>query len=119
MNESTITINNIQLWGYHGCLKEERITGTKYVIDFLMKFDTSKAEYSDDINDTIDYSKIYNIIIEEFKTPVNLIEFLGRNILNAIKLQFPQITESSIKIKKYNPPLYKFRGFVEITINNP
>ena len=119
MSLSTLTIADIQLWGYHGCFPEERITGTKYAIDFSFQFDTSNAENNDEINNTIDYSKVYDIIVDQFNTPVNLIEHLGRKIINAVNIQFPEIRQSTIKIKKYYPPLYKFNGYVEIIINNP
>ena len=105
MSTSTISLNGIRLWAYHGCLPEERKIGTQYIINIAINVDTSAAEKSDCINDTVDYSVIYEIISKIFSEPVNLIEHLARKILNAIHDNFPQINNSTITIQKTNPPI--------------
>ncbi|MDR2085118.1 MAG: dihydroneopterin aldolase [Bacteroidales bacterium] len=105
MANSTISLNGIQLWGYHGCLPEEKKIGSKYLIDISLSLNTAKAEKSDYIHDTIDYSTVYDIIVQEFSTPVNLIEHLGRKILNTIHYHFPQLNNSTITIQKLSPPI--------------
>ncbi|MDL2227953.1 dihydroneopterin aldolase [Bacteroidales bacterium OttesenSCG-928-K03] len=100
-----ISLNGIQLWGYHGCLPEERKIGSKYIVDLSLSFDTSSAEKSDSLHDTIDYSSVYEIIKNEFAKPVNLIEHLARRILDAIHNKFLLLDNSTIMIQKINPPI--------------
>lgn len=102
---SIISLNGIQLLGYHGCLPEERKIGSQYLIDISLSFDTTDAEASDSLHDTIDYSVIYNLIRHEFATPVNLIEHLARKILNAIHNHFSELENSTITIQKLKPPI--------------
>ncbi len=119
MNRNSIALRDIKLWGYHGCLPEERKVGTDYSIDFVMKFDTSRSEISDDITDTVDYSKVHALIVKVFSEPVNLMEHLARKIMDAVVNEFPAIMEASVTIRKYNPPMKQFNGNVEITLNYP
>ena len=116
MSRNSIALRDIKLWGYHGCLPEERKVGTEYSIDFVMKFDTSESEISDDITDTIDYSEVHALIVRVFSEPVNLMEHLARKIMDAVVNDFPAIKEASITIRKYNPPMKQFNGNVEITL---
>ena len=116
MSRNSIALRDIKLWGYHGCLPEERKVGTEYSIDFVMKFDTSESEISDDISDTIDYSQVHTLIVKVFSEPVNLLEHLARKIMDSVVNDFPAIKEASVTIRKYNPPMKQFNGNVEITL---
>lgn len=117
--QSCIAIRELKIWGYHGCLSEERKVGTEYVVDLYYTIDTTKCEESDSLADTVNYVEIHDIIKEIFKEPVNLIEHLGRKILNRIAATFPQIITARLVIKKKNPPISNFDGYVEVTINHP
>lgn len=116
---SCIAIRELKLWGFHGCLTEERKVGTEYVVDLYYTIDTTRCEDSDSLADTVNYVEIQNIIKEIFQEPVNLIEHLGRKILNSITATFPQIDTVRIVIKKKNPPINNFDGYVEVSINHP
>ncbi len=52
---SIISIEGMEFFAYHGCFKEEQLIGTKFNIDLFMKVDTSKAELSDSLSDTVNY----------------------------------------------------------------
>ena len=54
----TITIKGMHFYGYHGCLPEEQRTGQPFHVDVVLHADLSKAGASDELNDTIDYSKV-------------------------------------------------------------
>lgn len=105
MSESVISLNGIKLWGYHGCLPEERKIGSKYVIDISLYVDTSQAERTDALYDTIDYSAVYDIIYKQFSEPVNLLEHLAWKILDALHHKFFKINNSTITIQKLSPPI--------------
>ncbi len=105
MQYNIIQLNDIKLWGFHGCLSDERKIGSYFTINLTLFYDTSKAESSDSLNDTIDYSAIYNLVEKEFKQPSNLLENVCRRILNSIHTEFSEILNSVIKINKLNPPM--------------
>lgn len=85
-----------------GVLKEERKEKQKILISLSFKFDTKKAEKSDNIEDTIDYFEIYEFVQKfpkdrEFK----LLEFLYKELETAVSKSFPKIKKLKIKIKKF------------------
>lgn len=58
----TITLKGIRCYGYHGCLAEEQRNGQPFTIDIILRLSLKKACESDDLRDTIDYSKVYALV---------------------------------------------------------
>ena len=82
----------IRGFGYHGVFESERLNGQEFIVDVEMSADFENL--NDDLNQTIDYSKIIDLVSGEIvSNPVNLIETLAERI--AIK-----ILEFESKIKK-------------------
>lgn len=102
---SVIALEGMEFFSYHGCLKEERVIGTKFLVDLYLHADTSLAEQSDLLKDTVDYCSVYECVKQQMDTRSDLLEHVGRRILNAILLLDPRIKSATIKIKKLNPPL--------------
>ena len=114
---STISIEQMEFYAYHGCFKEEQIIGTRFLVDLYLETDTSKAERSDELKDTVNYQEVYLLVKKEMEIKSSLLEHVGRRILNAIKENFPQIIKAEIKISKMNPPLGGKIGNVSLTID--
>ena len=102
---SKITIENMEFYAYHGHFEEEQKIGTWFSLDLTMEVDTSKAELTDELEDTVDYSAVYQVVKEQMMIPSKLLEHVGRRILNAVKDRFPDVTDAQLKIRKMNPPL--------------
>jgi len=95
----------MEFFAYHGCFKEEQIIGTKFIVDLYITCDTSEAEISDDLTKTINYQSVYQIVKIQMKVKSKLLEHVGRRILDAIKSEYPNIQDATIKVSKLNPPL--------------
>ena len=117
---SKITIENMEFYAYHGHFEEEQKIGTWFSLDLTMEVDTSKAELTDELEDTVDYSAVYQVVKEQMMIPSKLLEHVGRRILNAVKERFSDVTDAQLKIRKMNPPLGGKMDFVslELTMNN-
>jgi 7,8-dihydroneopterin aldolase/epimerase/oxygenase len=105
-----ITMGKIQLEGmeffaYHGCFAEEQIIGTRFTVDLEFDYDTSKAEESDHLTQTVNYQEVYRIVKEEMDKKSYLLEHVGRRILGAVKKAFPGISNVKVRICKVNPPV--------------
>src|SRR5690554_5240608 len=100
----TIEVNGIKLYAYHGCLDEEAKIGGYYSIDVSITTDFTVSFASDDLNDTIDYVKINQIVKEEMKIRSKLIEHVGYRIYRRLKTELTEVFSCSIKIIKHNPP---------------
>ncbi|HRC68025.1 MAG TPA: dihydroneopterin aldolase, partial [Bacteroidales bacterium] len=109
-----IALEQMEFWAYHGCFTEEQVIGTRFMIDLYIETDTSKAELSDDLNDTINYQSVYKVVKNEMQIPSKLLEHLGRRILTSVFTRFPKISYAKIKISKLNPALGGKIGSVSV-----
>jgi dihydroneopterin aldolase len=100
-----IAIEGMEFHAYHGCFEEEQLIGTKFIIDLYFETDTSKAEASDQLADTINYAAAFQLVKTEMDVSSKLLEHVGRRILNSLKQTYPQIEWAEVKVSKMNPPL--------------
>ncbi|WP_185873078.1 dihydroneopterin aldolase [Blattabacterium cuenoti] len=98
-----IILDNIKLFGHHGCLPEEKLVGSNFSIKLEVKIDINNV-FNDDIYETVDYVSLYNIIKEEMKIPSKIIESLAKRIIDRIN-KIKKIKHTKIKICKENPPI--------------
>lgn len=100
-----IAIEGMDFYSYHGCFKEEKEIGTHFIVDFYFTNDTTRAEYSDDLKETVSYLDVYQLIKAEMAVSSNLLEHVARRVMKVVFHQFPTIEWGKIKIQKMNPPL--------------
>ncbi len=103
--KTSINLSDIRLFAYHGVLEQERKAGNNYIVNIHLDADLSLACESDNVEDTINYALVYNIVEEEMKIPSNLLEHVAMRILKSIKSTFPQVVRLEVRIAKNNPPV--------------
>lgn len=102
---STISIEQMEFYAYHGCFKEEQIIGTRFLVDLYLETDTGRAEKSDDLADTVNYQEVYLLVKREMEIKSKLLEHVGKRILDAVMEKFPELRAAKLRISKMNPPL--------------
>ncbi|WP_419869954.1 dihydroneopterin aldolase [Chryseobacterium sp. CT-SW4] len=102
---SKIFLDDIKIYAYHGVLPEENIIGTYYILNVEVHADLWTAAASDDLNDTISYADINDIIHEEMHIKSQLLEHVGGRIISSIHQSFPQISYIKLRITKTFPPM--------------
>ncbi|CAD2071966.1 dihydroneopterin aldolase [Phocicoccus pinnipedialis] len=101
-----IRVNGIKLYAYHGVLSAEREIGQYFLVDCVIHTDLRPAGQSDEVNDTINYADVYDVIeAEVIIEPVNLIEHLAEKIATAIFKGFAKAQKLEIKVTKPSPPI--------------
>lgn len=100
-----IILEGIEVYSFHGFSKEERKIGGKYRVDLWIDLDTSNAELSDKLSDTINYERVFSIVQKQMTEPSKLLEHIGRKVLNAIGSEFPAIKTIRMVIAKLHPPI--------------
>ena len=115
---SKIFLENVKIYAYHGVLPEEKIIGTYFIVNVELHADLWKAVGTDDLNDTINYAKINEIIHQQMKIPSELMEHVAGRILKNIKVTFPQISFVKIRITKRSPPMKGEMDGVSVEIEN-
>jgi dihydroneopterin aldolase len=112
---SIISIEGMEFFAYHGCFKEEQIIGTRFLVDIHLETDTSQAEHSDDLKQTVNYQSVYLMTKEEMAIKSKLLEHVGRRILSRIFNDFAAVEQVSLKISKMHPPVGGKVGSVSIS----
>ena len=110
----SIKVENIRVYAYHGCLKEETKIGSDYRVDLLVKSDLEMSSETDDLNDTVDYVLLNRIVKEEMNIPSKLLESVAKRILNRIFIESDLVTKATISVSKINPPIGGDVGLVTI-----
>ncbi len=100
-----ILINQVRCFAYHGVLPEEAKTGTEFVTDIALTLDLTKPGLSDDLNDTVNYAAIAEIVYQQMAIRSELIEHVAQRILTAIRAKFPQVEACEITLTKKNAPI--------------
>jgi dihydroneopterin aldolase len=112
-----IELEGMEFHAFHGCFKEERIVGNSFLVNFIFETNSEIAEDSDNINDTINYQIVYNIVKEEMLKPSHLLEHVARRILDKVTEQFPKIDFCTVKVSKLNPAMGGKLNSVSVTID--
>lgn len=102
---SKIYLEDVKIYAYHGVLPEENVIGTYYILNAELHTDLWKAAESDDLNDTISYADINDIIYQEMKIRSQLLEHVAGRIILKIHDRFPQIDYIKLKLTKTAPPM--------------
>ena len=100
-----IKVENIRVFAYHGCLKEETAIGSDYKVDLKVKADLQKSTTSDKLEDTVDYVFLNKVVVEEMATPSALLEHVAKRILDRIFKEDTLITVATVAVSKINPPI--------------
>lgn len=105
----TVHLHNLLFNGFHGILEEERILGNEYIVDAALEFHES-TDVIIHINDTINYTSIYNLIKKRMAIPTPLLETIVMEIGNQIHTEHPLLKSIHISIKKLHPPVEGMQG---------
>ncbi len=102
---SKIYLEDVKIYAYHGVLPEENIIGTYYILNAEIHTDLWKAAESDNLNDTISYADINEIIHQEMAVKSKLLEHVAGRIISKIHEKFQEISYIRLKITKTSPPM--------------
>ena len=112
--ETFLKIENIKLWARVGVLDEERELGQLFILDIFLWTDFEKCTVNDDIKQTVDYSKLVQILKDQSKKIYCFtIEKYSNAILEIIDQEF-KLSKVKIILTKCNPPITGFDGKVSI-----
>ena len=100
-----IKVENIRVFAYHGCLKEETKIGSDYRVDLQVEANLQTSAKSDDLRDTVDYVFLNKVIKEEMEKPSHLLETVAKRILNRVLNEDQLVKKATVWVSKLNPPI--------------
>lgn len=105
ITHSTIFVNDIQLHAYHGVMPQEQLTGNDYLVSVSAQYPIDKAITTDDVQHTLNYAMVYDIVKEEMGISSKLVEHVAGRIAQHLMKQFADISAVRVRITKLNPPM--------------
>ena len=101
-----IVIEEMEFYAFHGHYQEEQIVGNRFLVDLELESDLDAPAASDNLSDAVNYQRVYQIIKNEMRrTKSNLLENIGKRILDALEEEMNGIEKATISIRKLNPPM--------------
>ena len=105
VESSYIVLKRLRFYGFHGVMSQEGRVGAHFLLDLRVGYSLEKAMQSDDVADTLDYAKLYEVVRREMEIPSKLLEHVVGRIAKAIAETFPQVTSIDLSLTKQNPPM--------------
>ena len=103
--DSKILLKDLKFFAYHGVLEQERVVGAYYIINIGVGTDFSRAMETDELEATISYAEVYEVVKAEMAVPSKLLEHVAGRICRAIFERFPAAESITLEILKENPPM--------------
>ena len=101
-----IRIENLEVYAHHGVLKEENTLGQKFLVSLVLYADTKEAGRSDDLSFSVNYADVAHFVEEQMKArDYKLIEAAAEHLAEEVLLQFPEMDNISVEIKKPWAPI--------------
>ena len=103
--KSSITLKALRFYAYHGVLPQERTVGGDYEVTVKADVDLSQAMESDNVEDTVNYADLYEVIRQEMAVPSQLLEHVAGRMARRILNDFPTVDMLHVEVVKLNPPM--------------
>lgn len=105
MLKTFVEIDNLKIFARHGVLPEEAVTGNTFEVSVRLEYDFAEAAENDDLEKTLNYAELTEIVVEIMDRPRRLIETVAMDIKTAIHGRWPEVRSGRIKITKLYPPI--------------
>lgn len=100
-----ILLTGMRFFGHHGVFPEETRLGQSFVVDVELEADLRRAGLTDDLEQTIDYGKVYGTVKEVVEgRPFKLIEAVAESVAQRVLDGFA-VTGVVVRIHKPGAPI--------------
>ncbi len=113
-----ISIEDLEVYAYHGVYEEEKERGQKFLVSADMYLSTRQAGLNDDLESSVNYGDVCQLICDVMTLDkYDLIETAAEHVAREILLEFGLIEKLSLQIKKPDAPIGLPFGMVSVTID--
>ena len=115
MHTITIKLEKLTFFGFHGINQDEIKNGQDFVLDLVVHYNSNHN--TDNIKDFIDYTKLYNLVKNSFEEKrFNLLESLGKKILDDIKETYRTVFYIKLNIRKPSIIIDNNKNFINVEV---
>ena len=114
-----VALEGVRFFAYHGYYAEEQKVGNEFLVDIETET-VVEENLKDELSDTVNYERLFEIASFEMKTPRKLLETVAHRILKTILAEFSQLAKVRVGIRKLNLPVKGEvkNSLVELTYSN-
>lgn len=117
MEQDIIKISNLEVFAYHGVLKEENSLGQKFIISAELYTDISEAAKDDDITKSINYASVCKAIEKFLKgNTFKLIETTADRLATYLLKKYDRLDSIKLEIKKPWAPIHMSLDTVSVQV---
>ena len=101
-----IEIRDLRVMGVHGVLDEEQTRAQPFSLDIVAWVDTTEAQQSDDLADTVDYAALAQTAADVVGgRSYRLLEALAGRLANALLISDRRLEAVEVIVSKLHPPM--------------
>ena len=99
-----ITLHEMRFYAYHGVFAQEQRVGNHFIVELSFWADIAESLYQDELEETISYAEVYEVIKAEMAIPSRLLEHVVGRISERLFATFPRMQRIALTLSKCNPP---------------
>ena len=99
-----ITLHEMRFYAYHGVFPQEQRVGNQFVVELTFWADVAGSVRSDELEETISYADVYEVVKAEMAIPSRLLEHVVGRISERLFVTFPRMQRLVLTLSKCNPP---------------
>ena len=115
--KATVKVENLKIYAFHGCMDEEKVIGSDYVINMKAMCFVGEKVFNDDITQTVDYVDLARIAKREMAVRSKLLEAVIKRIIDASFKEIDSLEELYVSVSKINPPINADVKSVSVTMS--
>ena len=103
--KATVKVENLKIYAYHGCMEEEKIIGSDYVVNVTAECLLEKEAFEDDISKTVNYVDLASIVTREMGVRSKMLESVVKRICSCSLAEISLLEKITVCVSKICPPI--------------
>ena len=115
--KATVKVENLKIYAFHGCMEEEKVIGSEYIVNICAICSVGEKAFEDEIGGTVDYVDLARIAKREMSVRSKLLEAVVNRIITCCFNEISVLDQISVCVSKLNPPINADVDSVSVTID--
>jgi dihydroneopterin aldolase len=111
-----VALHGAEFFAYHGFYPEEQKIGNHFIVDVEVEFTPADIQ-DDELDNTVNYEWLYDMVCEEMKLTKRLIETVAQSIIDQAKKKYPFADRIKLTLKKLNPLVGARTQYSSVTLS--
>ena len=114
---ATVKVENLKIYAFHGCMEEEKVIGSDYIVNICAICSVGEKAFDDEIGGTVNYVDLARIAKREMSVRSKLLEVVVNRIINCCFNEISVLEQISVTVSKLNPPINADVDSVSVSID--